>query len=97
MISSKCINCEQESSVNALLRVPCSYPVPSRFVSCKCYFAGLMRQAGNEGEKRRESRFCKETGGGGGEWVRVKLGLGAVKMRKQEERKMEDGSKRGEA
>lgn len=56
-----------------------------------------MRQPGNEGEKRRESRFCKETGGGGGEWVRVKLGLGAVKMRKQEERKMEDGSKRGEA
>lgn len=54
----------------------------------------LLHSVDEGGRKRRgESRFC-EGNGGSGAWVRVKLGLGAVKMRKQEKRKMEDGSKR---
>lgn len=36
--------------------------VPRRFVSCKCYFTVLTREAGNEGEK---AGSAKETAGVG--------------------------------
>lgn len=68
---------------------PSSYPFPGGL-----FLASVTSQCWRGRQETRGEKAGSGEGNGGECRVRGKLGLGTAKMRKQEKRKMEDGSKR---